>query len=384
MARKKSATARRREGMANNTPTRALVLPLALSPDQHAMYSRLADLYNRVWGSAVSWYDANRTVNAVAAHKALYVGLRGRFPQLPSQFVCNALRDAAGAVRPWNSNHPRRRWSLRASRKRPTIRFDLRTMGLRGNLLTLSSMHGLKRQRFLLPGMPEWFASRYPERRLQAVTLVLDPNDLMTRLTLTFRIPKAEPAKGKVLGVDLGMHALYKDSEGGEYRYPRVQRVRRRYAYDRRTLQEKGTRSAHRRLKAMSGREERFIRDVDHCAAKRLADTPGIGVMAFEDLTRIRRLARKGTRTGRRRRNMLNQWPFSQLQEFTAYKAAAKGIRVVMVDPAYTSQRCNACGYADKGNRDRARFDCLRCGHGDDADHNAALNIRDRAIQSLG
>lgn len=384
MARKKSATARRREGMADNTPTRALVMPLALSPDQHAMYSRLADLYNRVWGSAVSWCDANHSVNAVAAQKALYYSLRARFPQLPAQFVCNALRDAAGAVRSWNSNHPKRRWSLKASRRKPTVRFDLRTMGLRGNLLTLSSMHGQKRQRFLLPLIPAWFDERYPERRLQAVTLVLDPNDLVTRLTLTFRIPKAEPVEGRVLGVDLGMHALYKDSEGGEYRYPRVQRVRRRYAYDRRALQEKGTRSAHRRLKAMSGREERFIRDVDHCAAKRLADTPGIGVMAFEDLARIRRLARKGTRAGRRRRNMLNQWPFSQLQEFTAYKAAAKGIRVVMVDPAYTSQRCNACGYVDKRNRDRARFDCLRCGHSDDADHNAALNIRDRAIQSLG
>lgn len=384
MARKKSATARRREGMADNTPTRALVLPLALSPDQHAMYSRLADLYNRVWGSAVSWCDANRTVNAVAAHKALYAGLRGRFPQLPSQFVCNALRDAAGAVRSWNSNHPKRKWSLRASRRKPTVRFDLRTMGLRGNLLTLSSMRGLKRQRFLLPPIPAWFDERYPGRRLQTAALVLDPNSLEARLTLTFRTPKAEPVEGRVLGVDLGLHALYKDSEGGEYRYPQVQRVRRRYAYDRRTLQEKGTRSAHRRLKAMSGREERFIRDVDHCAAKRLADTSGIGVIAFEDLSQIRRLARKGTKTGRRRRNMLNQWPFSQLQEFTAYKAAAKGIRVVMVDPAYTSQQCNRCGYVDKRNRDRARFDCLRCGHSDDADHNAALNIRDRAIQTLG
>ena len=384
MARKKSATARRREGMADSAPTRALVMPLALSPDQHAMYSRLADLYNRVWGSAVSWYNANHSVNAVGAHKALYAGLRGRFPQLPSQFVCNALRDAAGAVRSWNSNHPGRRWSLRASRKRPTVRFDLRTMGLRGNLLTLSSMHGLKRQRFLLPPIPAWFDERYPERRLQAAALVLDPTNPMARLTLTFRIPKAEPVEGRVLGVDLGLHALYKDSEGGEYRYPQVQRVKRRHAYDRRTLQEKGTRSAHRRLKAIGKREERFIRDVDHRAAKRLANTPGIGVIAFEDLTRIRRLARKGTRTSRRRRNMLNQWPFSQLQEFAAYKAAAKGIQVVTVDPVYTSQRCNRCGYVDKGNRDRARFDCLRCGHSDDADHNAALNIRDRAIQSLG
>lgn len=384
MARKKSATARRREGMADNTPTRALVLPLALSPDQHAMYSRLADLYNRVWGSAVSWYDANHSVNAAAAQKALYYSLRARFPQLPAQFVCNALRDAAGAVRSWNSNHPRRRWSLRASRKRPTVRFDLRTMGLRGNLLTLSSMHGLKRQRFLLPSIPAWFDERYPERRLQAVTLVLDPNDLVTRLTLTFRIPKAEPVEGRVLGVDLGMHALYKDSEGGEYRYPRVQRVRRRYAYDRRTLQEKGTRSAHRRLKAMRHREERFIRDVNHRASKRLANTPNVSVIAFEDLAYIRRQARKGAKTGRRRRNMLNQWPFAQLQEFTAYKAARNGVRTMMVNPAYTSQKCNRCGYVDARNRDHARFDCLRCEHNDNADHNAALNIRDRAIQNLG
>lgn len=384
MARKKSATARRREGMAGGTPVRALVMPLALSSDQHAMYMEAAKLYNRMWGSIVSWYDAHHTVNAIAAHKALYYSLRAKYSQLPAQFVCNALRDAAGAVRSWNSSHPKRKWSLRASRRKPTIRFDASTMSLRGNLLTLSSMHGLRRQRFLLPGIPEWFASRYPERKLQTAALVLDPNDLVARLTLTFRIPQAEPTEGKVLGVDLGLHALYKDSEGGEYRYPRVQRVRRRHAYDRRTLQEKGTRSAHRRLKAMKRREERFIRDVDHRAAKRLADTPGIGVIAFEDLTRIRRLARKGTRTGRKRRNMLNQWSFSQLQEFAAYKAAAKGIKVVMVDPAYTSQRCNACGYVDKGNRDRARFDCLRCGHSDDADHNAALNIRDRAIQTLG
>lgn len=219
MARKKSATARRREGMMGGTPTRALVMPLALSPDQHAMYSRLADLYNRVWGSTVSWCDANHSVNAVAAQKALYYSLRARFPQLPAQFVCNALRDAAGAVRSWNSNHPKRRWSLRASRRKPTVRFDLRTMGLRGNLLTLSSMHRQKRQRFLLPSIPAWFDERYPGRRLQTAALVLDPNSLEARLTLTFRIPKAEPVEGKVLGVDLGLHALYKDSEGGEYRF---------------------------------------------------------------------------------------------------------------------------------------------------------------------
>lgn len=163
-----------------------------------------------------------------------------------------------------------------------------------------------------------------------------------------------------------------------------MQGVKRRYAHNRKTLQEKGTRSAHRRLKAMGHREERFIRDTNHRASKQLATTPNVSVIAFEDLTYIRRQARKGTKTGRARRNMLNQWPFSQLQEFTAYKAAQNGVRTVMVDPAYTSQKCNRCGYVDARNRDHARFDCLRCGHSDNADHNAALNIRDRAIQNLG
>ena len=58
--------------MAGGTPVRALVMPLALSSDQHAMYMEAAKLYNRMWGSIVSWYDAHHTVNAIAAHKALY------------------------------------------------------------------------------------------------------------------------------------------------------------------------------------------------------------------------------------------------------------------------------------------------------------------------
>lgn len=368
MARKKSATARRREGMADNTPTRALVLPLALSPDQHAMYSRLADLYNRVWGRRCPGTTPTTRSTRPPRKKPSITACALDFRNCPrSSYATPCATPRARCARGTRTIRGAGGRSGRPEKDRPSGS-TCAPWAFGGNLLTLSSMHGLKRQRFLLPSIPAWFDERYPERRLQAVTLVLDPNDLVTRLTLTFRIPKAEPVEGRVLGVDLGMHALYKDSEGGEYRYPRVQRVRRRYAYDRRTLQEKGTRSAHRRLKAMRHREERFIRDVNHRASKRLANTPNVSVIAFEDLAYIRRQARKGAKTGRRRRNMLNQWPFAQLQEFTAYKAARNGVRTMMVNPAYTSQKCNRCGYVDARNRDHARFDCLRCGHNDSAD----------------
>jgi transposase len=50
--------------------------------------------------------------------------------------------------------------------------------------------------------------------------------------------------------------------------------------------------------------------------------------------------------------------------------------RVEKVDPAYTSQTCNACGHRDAKNREsQAVFRCRACGHTDHADVNAARNI---------
>lgn len=385
MSTAKNKTAQRRESIVNAIPQRTLALSLDITPEQYGIFDGLADSYNRMWGSLVSWCNNNHSINRTRMQKDNYARLRAEYPELPSQFVCIAMRDAAGAVRSWNSNHPKRQWNLKASRKKKTINYDLRVMSLRGNLLSLSATRGEKRQRILLPDIPDWFDRRYPERSLNAAKLVLNPDGRSASIMLIYRLPQSTLVeRGDVLGVDLGQHSLFVDSRGGEISYSHMQGVKRRYAHNRKTLQEKGTRSAHRRLKAMRHREERFIRNTNHRASKQLANTPNVSVIAFEDLTYIRRQARKCTKTGRMRRNMLNQWPFSQLQEFTAYKAAQNGVMTMMIDPAYTSQKCNHCGYVDARNRDHSRFDCLRCGHSDNADHNAALNIRDRAIQNLG
>jgi putative transposase len=50
--------------------------------------------------------------------------------------------------------------------------------------------------------------------------------------------------------------------------------------------------------------------------------------------------------------------------------------RVEKVNPAYTSQTCNACGHRDPRNREsQAVFRCRACGHVAHADVNAARNI---------
>jgi putative transposase len=50
--------------------------------------------------------------------------------------------------------------------------------------------------------------------------------------------------------------------------------------------------------------------------------------------------------------------------------------RVEKVSPAYTSQRCSACGYvAAESRKSQALFDCVACGFACNADVNAARNI---------
>ena len=50
--------------------------------------------------------------------------------------------------------------------------------------------------------------------------------------------------------------------------------------------------------------------------------------------------------------------------------------RVEKVRPAYTSQRCSACGQIAAGSREsQALFRCVTCGYADNADVNAARNI---------
>jgi putative transposase len=58
------------------------------------------------------------------------------------------------------------------------------------------------------------------------------------------------------------------------------------------------------------------------------------------------------------------------------YKLAWAGGMLIVVPPQYTSRTCHECGNVDKNNRvTQAKFVCTACGHTDNADHNAALNI---------
>ncbi|MER6606011.1 transposase [Streptomyces sp. NPDC000927] len=191
--------------------------------------------------------------------------------------------------------------------------------------------------------------------------------------------PEVTEPEGGFLGVDLGIVNIATTSDGAAYAGKGLNRVRHRHRRLRKKLQKKGSKSARRLLRNLSGREARFAANTNHCIAKKLvteAQRTSRGI-ALEDLGGIR----ERVRLRKPQRVTLHSWSFAQLGGFVSYKAARAGVAVVFVDPRYTSQGCSVCGHISKKNRpDQATFLCTSCGFAEHADVNAARNIAERGV----
>lgn len=180
-----------------------------------------------------------------------------------------------------------------------------------------------------------------------------------------------------VLGVDFGIVNIISDSDGEQFSGKDVECVRQTFAHRRRNLQRKGTKSAKRKLKQLSGKQSRYQKLQNHVISKQLVtkakDT--CRAIALEDLSGIR----DRITVRKSQRNRLNNWSFYDLKTKIEYKAKLNGVPVIFIDPRNTSRQCSSCSHISKSNRkSQAEFVCKNCGHTANADFNAALNIRAR------
>lgn len=190
---------------------------------------------------------------------------------------------------------------------------------------------------------------------------------------LNFRINLATPAPGGVepLGVDLGIKRIATLSNGVTFSGRTLNRKRELFARTTASLRRRGTKGAKRTLKRLAGREFRFQRDNNHVISKQIVALAkeSDSFLAMENLAGI---SRRSTNKGRRFNRMIGRWNFYTLRLFIAYKAEAAGVRLVFVNPAYTSKTCPYCG--DLGDRKKLHFSCS-CGFVGDADKVGAFNI---------
>ena len=179
----------------------------------------------------------------------------------------------------------------------------------------------------------------------------------------------------KIIGADRGLRFIITTYDGKNTNFINgcdVSKKRKQYYNTRKSLQSKNTRGSRRVLKRISGRENRFINDVNHCLSKALVSEPN-SLIVLEDLTNISFETNKGKDFNRE----LSSWPFYDLELKIMYKAKANNVEVIKVPARYTSQRCPICGHIHKNNRQRDKhlFVCRNCGYTSNDDRIAAMNL---------
>lgn len=183
-----------------------------------------------------------------------------------------------------------------------------------------------------------------------------------------------------VVGLDRGLRFLATayDETGNTTFFDgkQVLRIRARYNQRRAELQALGTKSSKRKLKALSGKENRWMTDINHQLSKTLTTRYGDHTLfVLEDLTGV---TFNTDDLPKSLRNSNRSWSFYQLEQFLTYKSALTNSQVVNVSAQYTSQRCPKCGTVRKENRNHAchEYQCNNCGYRSNDDRIGAMNIQ--------
>jgi len=216
-------------------------------------------------------------------------------------------------------------------------------------------------------------------------------------------VPDPEhPAPGVSVGVDMGVKCFAAFSTGEmvesanalsrlEDQLRRAQKtLSRRQGPDRRRGQKAGKNwlKAKTRVQKIQNRISNIRNHHTHETTRRLVDeneTVVIEDLNVKDMTESAKGNMEAPGKNVRQKSDLNKsildQGFYEFRRQLEYKASWCGGRVVLVDPAYTSQTCSQCGNINADNRvSQADFRCVKCGHSENADVNAAKNIFNRGI----
>lgn len=197
----------------------------------------------------------------------------------------------------------------------------------------------------------------------------------------------ALPDEPKRVGVDVGLQTFATFSTGEKIANPRffkheqgalakAQRQMSKHA--------KGTPERTKRRKVVSRIHERITNkrtDFAHQQSRRLVNT--YGVIVFEKLAVVDMMSNHTQVFGNKLNKSIADVAWSQLAQFTAYKAEDAGRLFLQVDPRNTSKMCSRCASLVVKDLSVRIHDCPHCGLVLDRDHNAAINILALGLQSV-
>lgn len=328
-------------------------IPIKLKVDERIIET--IEIYKKGLQHCVDVAWGMKIRNNIELHPFVYKEIRSF--GLPSQLAISCIKQACGFVKKAKSNPIINKVSIRYN--------SPRSFSFKNNVLSISTIEG----RVKIPiKIPDYALKYFNDWDIKESLLTKSfKGDYYFTFTFLRKNSECSNLQIRVLGIDLGINNLAVTSDKQFFKSSKVKQIKRKFKFLRSKLQSKGTRSAKKLLKKISGREKRFMRGVNHKISKEIVSVFDGNKIVMENLKGIRKVFR-----GRKMNYWISNWSFFQLQNFIQYKAERKGIEVVRVKPNYTSQICSKCGQL--GSRSGSCFSC-HCGFSLNADLNASQNL---------
>lgn len=366
---------------------------LSLTPEQEAYAERVAAACRVAWNVGLEqrreWLRRKRFIGYVEQARQMTEAKRENpwFAEAPHVCLQQALRDLDKACRVHGTF--KLRWRSK-NRTAPSFRFadpkllPVRRINRRWGAIRLTNFGWVKFR---------W--SRPLGGTVRYATVKRDGNHWYISICVEDGVAEVAASSALAVGVDRGVKVAFATSDGqlldrafvtpAELR--RARRLRQQLSRQKRRS---GRRAAVRgKLTALNRRIRHRRRDFVDQTATRLVRSYGLVAVEHLAVANLAKSAR-GTvdrpgcqvkqKAGLNRSIMSKGWGgfVCRLQELARYH----GTTVVKVPSAYTSQTCYACKHiAPESRESQAVFRCVACGHQDNADVNAAKNIRERGIE---
>jgi IS605 OrfB family transposase len=319
-----------------------------------------------------------KTFNKNKLHTETYYTIREKSPKLQSSLV-QCARDMASDMlkrEKFKNKKP-------VKKEFSGIRYNQRTFTpfLHSGKISISTITGRKKYDICIPryfhqylhGTIKSLILRYKKKRKRPIAyLTVELPD----------IPVQEPST--FLGVDRGIKRVAVCSNNKFYPTNHILAIKCKYQQLRKRLQSKGTRSAKRKLRAISGRERRFMTVENRKIAKWIVNMP-FNCIVLENLRGFLQHSKQKKKISKKIRRKFGNWAYYQLEQFIIERAEKQGKTILFVSPKYTSQRCWQCGHISKQNRQsQMMFHCKECWYELNADLNASRNLSDFGKAVIG
>ena len=380
-------------------------LKLELSNEQKSLVRETTLAYRDAlnYASQVS-FDNNKMSSGVALQKKVYNQLRSIFG-LPAQMSCNVPRQVGATYKSLWTKVKQNSEAIKAGKTKRRYKgldnppkFVSRTCTLnykrdysflkdKISLVTLSgrikvNYSGYDKHLELIKSGAKIGAAKIWYNKSKKTYYLL--------VSLNLDIPELKPEDIKqIKGVDVGQRFLaVVTNTQDQTQFFSSKEVRHRsnqYHRARKTLQQKGTRSAKRRLITITGRERRFTAAVNHSISKQIVSSHTL--IGLENLKHIRertnrRSSKKASTKQRKANHNQSKWSFAELHGYIDYKAILSNSLAIKVPAQFTSQCCPKCGHVSKQNRPNKglTFTCVACSH---TLHSDLVGARNVALRTL-